>query len=128
MEPSTEDGPGLWHSLQRLGRTALGIAENRAELLVVELEEERWRVMDALLLVAGATVLALMTFIAGTFALVLFFPAEHRLVVLSVVTGLYLLATLAVLLKLRSRLKHWRSFSATLAELKKDKACLDEKP
>jgi uncharacterized membrane protein YqjE len=128
MEPSNEDAPGLWLSLQRLGRTALGIAQNRVELLVVELEEERWRVVDALLLVAGAIVLALMTFIAGTFALVLFFPAEQRPVVLAVVAGLYLLATVAVLLKLRDRLKNWRSFSATLAELKKDKACLDEKP
>jgi uncharacterized membrane protein YqjE len=128
MEPSTEDAPGLWLSLQRLGRTALGIAQNRVELLLVELEEERWRVVDALLLAASATVLALMTFIAGTIALVLFFPAEQRPVVLALVTGLYLLSTLAVLLKLRNRLKNWRSFSATLAELKKDKACLDEKP
>lgn len=128
MEPSTEDAPGLWLSLQRLGRTALGIAHNRVELLVVELEEERWRVVDALLLVASATVLVLMTLIAGTFALVLVFPTEHRLTVLAIVAALYLLATLAVLLKLRNRLKNWRSFSATLAELKKDKACLDEKP
>jgi len=127
MEPSTEDAPGLLHSLKRLGRTALGIVENRVELLVVELEEERWRVVDVLLLVASATVLALMTLIAGTFALVMYFPEEHRPIALVIVSLVYLLATLGVLLKVRNRLKNWHSFSATLAELKKDKACLDDK-
>lgn len=127
MNPTTEDGPGLLQSLKRLGRTALGIAENRLELLLVELEEERWRVVDALFLVASVTVLALMTLITGTLAMVMFFPPEHRAEVLAVVSGVYLLATLVALLKLRTRLKKWRSFPASLGELKKDKACLDEK-
>ncbi len=127
MEPSTGDAPSLLRSLKRLGRTALGIAENRLELLLVELEEERWRVVDALFLVASVTVLALMTLIAGTLAMVMSFPPEQRAVALAAASGVYLLATLAVLLKLRTRLKRWRSFSASLAELKKDRACLDEK-
>ena len=127
MEPSPEDAPGLLRSLKRLSKVALGIVENRVELLLVELEEERWRVVDALLLVASVAVLSLMTLTAGTFALVMFFPAEHRAAVMLVVALVYLLATLGVSMKLRSRLKRWRSFSSTLAELKKDKACLDEK-
>lgn len=126
MEPSTEDAPSFSLSLKRLGRTVLGIAENRVELLVVELEAERWRVVDALFLVASVAVLSLMTMVAGTLALVMFFPPEQRAVVLAAFGAVYLLATLGVFLKLRKRLKNWRSFSATLAELKKDKACLDE--
>jgi uncharacterized membrane protein YqjE len=127
MEPSTEEAPGLLHSLKRLGRTALGIVENRVELLVVELEEERWRVVDVFFLVASATVLALMALATGTFALVMFFPEEHRAIVLVIVALVYLVATLGLVLKVRNRLKNWHSFSSTLAELKKDKACLDEK-
>lgn len=127
MEPSTEDTPGLLQSLKRLGRTALGIAENRLELLLVELEEERWRVVDALFLIASATVLASITLITGTLAIVMLFPPGHRAAALAVVSGVYLLATLGIVLKLRNRLKVWRSFSASLGELKKDKACLDEK-
>lgn len=126
MEPSTEDAPGFLLSLKRLGRTVLGIAENRVELLVVELEAERWRVVDALFLVASVAVLSLMTMVAGTLAMVMFFPPEQRAVVLAAFGAVYWLATLGVFLKLRKRLKHWRSFAATLAELKKDKACLDE--
>jgi len=126
MDPATEDAPGLFQSLKRLGRTALGIAENRLELLLVELEAERWRAVHALLMVASVAVLALMTLVTGTLAVVLYFPPERRAVALTVVTGIYLLATVGVLLTLRLRLKQWRPFSASLAELKKDKACLDE--
>ncbi len=126
MEPSTEDAPGFLLSLKRLGRTVLGIAENRVELLVVELEAERWRVVDALFLVASVAVLSLMTMVAGTLAMVMFFPPEQRAVVLAAFGAVYWLATLGVFLKLRKRLKNWCSFAATLAELKKDKACLDE--
>jgi len=39
----------------------------------------------------------------------------------------YLVATLVGAWRLRSRLKSWAPFSATLAEFKKDKACWDEK-
>ena len=129
MEPANQDQehPGLLHSLKRLGRTVLGIAENRVELLLVELAEERCRAVLALLLVMSAAVLALMTLILGTLTVVLLCGPEHRLAALAGLSLFYLLATLAVLLKLRRQLSQWQSFSATLAELKKDKACLDEK-
>jgi len=39
----------------------------------------------------------------------------------------YLAGTIFTVWRLRSRLMKWEPFSATLAELKKDKACLDEK-
>ena len=39
---------------------------------------------------------------------------------------LYLAATIVSFWRLRIRLKNWVPFSATLAELKKDKACLEE--
>lgn len=105
----------------------LGIAENRVELLLVELEEERCRAVQALVLVMSAAVLALMTLIMGTLTVVVVCGPEHRLAMLVTLSLLYLLATLAVLVRLRAQLKQWQSFSSTLAELKKDRVCLDEK-
>jgi uncharacterized membrane protein YqjE len=127
MEPSTEENPGLIHSLKRLGGTVLGIAENRVELLLVEVEEERCRAVQALLLIMSLAVLALMTLMLGTLTVVMLCGPEHRPAVLVIFSLLYLLATLTVFWKLRRQLSQWQSFSSTLAELKKDRACLDKK-
>jgi uncharacterized membrane protein YqjE len=126
MEPADEVHPGLLHSLRRLGRAALAILENRAEILLVEFEEERCRAVRALVLVVGAAVLGLMAVLFGTLAVVMACEPASRLRVLAGFSLLYLGATAVVLWKLRTEMREWRSFSATLAELKKDKACLEE--
>jgi uncharacterized membrane protein YqjE len=125
MEPSNAEEPGLMESVKRLGRTVLGIAENRLELLLVELEEERWRTVRVLLLIGCATVLALMTLIVSTITIVMVCGPERRILALLILSGLYLTGTIMVVTKLRRHLREWQSFPATLAELKKDRTRLD---
>jgi uncharacterized membrane protein YqjE len=50
-----------------------------------------------------------------------------RLDLLVALMLLCLAATIVAFWRLRTRLKNWAPFSGTLTELKKDKACLDEK-
>ena len=57
MEEPSDHPPGLFGSLRRLWRTILATAHNRAELLLVELEEERRRAVEALLLTMAVAVL-----------------------------------------------------------------------
>ncbi len=106
----------LFHRL----REAAGI---RLELFLLEVIEERIRIVDALLLAALAIVCVLMTLVALTATVVVFFWDTHRLLALAVVTVVYAVTAVVTLLKLRSHLRRWQSFPATLEEFKKDSAC-----
>jgi uncharacterized membrane protein YqjE len=126
MEEPEESTPGIFASLGRLLRTVIVIAQNRLELFLVEAQEERWRFFDTLLLAGVVLILALMTLMAATITIVVVCVRAERLDLVVALVLLYLAGTIFSLLRLRTRLKQWIPFSATLAELKKDKACLDE--
>ena len=119
--PPTEGG--ILASVTRWFHTLRDVAENRVELFLLELKEERMRLFDALLLAAVGLVCALMTLIMVTLTVVVIFWDTHRLLVLGLVTAAYAAAATAALVKLRSRLQRWQAFSATLGEFKKDRAC-----
>jgi uncharacterized membrane protein YqjE len=119
--------PGLFASVKRLLRTILAIAQNRLELLQLELREERGRLFEALLLAGAVLILALMTLMVATVTLVVVCVSHHQLGWVIALGLFYLLATLACYWRLRSRLKTWIPFAGTVAELKKDKTCLDDK-
>jgi uncharacterized membrane protein YqjE len=126
MEEAGENTPGIFASLGRLLKTILVIAQNRLELLLVEAQEERWRLFDALLLAGVVLILALMTLMAATITIVVVCMEANRLDLVVALVLLYLACTIFSIWRLRTRLKKWAPFSATLAELKKDKACLGE--
>jgi uncharacterized membrane protein YqjE len=125
-EPS-ESKPGIFASLKRLLKTVLAIGQNRLELFLVELQEERWRFFDDLLLAGVVLILMLMTLTAVTVTIVILCLRADRLDVLVALILLGSAATIVSLWRLRTRLRNWVPLSATLAEIKKDKACLDEK-
>jgi uncharacterized membrane protein YqjE len=126
MDPSTEPSPGLFSSVRRLLNTALAGVENRIELFLVELREERFRVFDVLLLGCAAAVLGFMALLTVTVTLVVIFWDSARVQVLVVLSACYSLAAMGVLWRLKVRLRNWSSFPATLDELKKDRVCLEE--
>jgi uncharacterized membrane protein YqjE len=126
MEEPGESAPGIFASLGRLLKTVLAIAQNRLELLLVELREERWRFFDALLMAGIVLIMATMTLMAATITIVVVCVKADRLDLVVALVLLYLAGTIVSFWRLRVRLKQWTPFSATLAELKKDKACLDE--
>ena len=127
MQGNAESKAGLFASLRRLLRAVVAIAQNRLELLLVELQQERWRFFDALLLAGAVLILAAMTLMLATLTLVVICVEAKRLDLVIGLTLLYLVGTIVAFWRLRARLKKWAPFSATLSELKKDKACLGEK-
>ena len=127
MEEMDESRVGIFASLRRVLKTVLAIAQNRLELLLVELQQERWRFFDALLLAGAVLILAAMTLMLATITVVVVCVNADRLDLLVVLTLVCLAATITCFWRLRTRLKTWAPFSGTLTELKKDKACLDEK-
>jgi len=120
---------GLFASLRGLLATAVGLLHTRLELLAAELQEEKIRL--ASLLAYGAAAVLLLCFGAVFLALFLtvLFWDSNRLLVLGLSSllllggGAFALAMAMTLARRGSRL-----FSASLAELGRDRAALDGAP
>jgi len=119
--------PGLPATLRRLAATILAVFQNRLELLVVELQEERIRLFNALLLTAVIVVLGLFTLAMAAVAAVLIVWDKFGVMGLWAMSGLGLLCTLLAYWWLRVRLKNWPFLAGTLAELRKDRECMESK-
>ncbi len=113
----------MFATFARMLRTLGDVVENRAELFVVEWREERLRLLDALLLLLGGAVCAMMALVAVTFTIVAVFWNTHRLLVLTLIILAYVSAAVVLFWKLRSRLCRWQAFAETLEQIKKDRAC-----
>jgi uncharacterized membrane protein YqjE len=127
METPGDNAPGLFASFKRLLKTVFGIAQNRLELVLLEAHEERTRFFELLLLAGIVLVLALMTLLLAAVGVVVLCIRANRLDLLFGLSLVCLAATVGLFWRLRARLKSGTPFSATLAELKKDRQCLDEK-
>ncbi len=127
MDEPGDMGKGIFRSLRRLLKTASATARNRLELFLVELKAERLQFFDTLLLLGVVLILVAMTLLMFTVTVVVLCVKHERLDLLVVLMLVYLVATAIGVWRLRVRLKGWAPFSATVAELKKDKACLEEK-
>ncbi len=127
MDEDQSTQPGVFNTLRRLGATLLSILQNRLQLLVVELQEERLRLFNALLLVALVVGLGFFTLLTAVAAVLIMVWNEFGVKGLLVASALGLIGTLLAYWRLRVRLKHWPFLAGTLGELEKDRACLDPK-
>ncbi len=116
---------GLYESAKTLLSTLLGILHTRGELLATELEEERVRLEQRVLLgLAGLLCLAFgLLFL--TLWLVVAAGENHRLAALGGAAIFYLVLGVGVLLRLRHAVRSKpRLFETSLAELAKDRSGL----
>ncbi len=118
-----EPPPSTAATLGRLGRAVLATLSNRAELLLVELQEERHRVVHVALLAGCLVVTSALTLVLLNLTIVVIFW-EHRVGTLVILFLLHLAASLAGFFQLRRFVREWQAFPATLGELKKDRECL----
>jgi uncharacterized membrane protein YqjE len=123
MDSSPQGEGGLTATVTRVFQTLRETVATRVELFLLEAKEERLRLFSALLIAAAAVVLSLMALVMLTMTVVVVFWETHRVLVLIAITATYGLAAAAAIVNLRSRLKRWQAFSATLEQLKKDFAC-----
>jgi uncharacterized membrane protein YqjE len=123
--PGGNPSPGVLDSLRNLAATAVGIAQTRIQLLANELEEQRIRALQLVVLGAMAMFFGAMAVLLLTTLLVVAFWEQHRLWTLGVLTVLYAAGCFGVLAMLKSRAAHRpRMFSASLAELRRDEEAL----
>lgn len=124
MSAPEETRTGVWSSLKRVVDGLLATVENRVKLISVELQEEKCRLVEAILLAAGMAAFGIMTLTLITFTLVALFWDSARMTVLVALCVVYLGVTIAMWRALQTRLKGRTAFAGTLDELKKDRSCL----
>jgi len=117
----------MWSTISRMFKTLGEMVGNRVELFLVEWQEERLRLLDALVLLLAGTVCALMAIIIATFTVVVIFWDTHRILVLTLLILAYAGAAATAFGIVHSRWRRWRAFSATLEQIKKDQSCFKEK-
>jgi uncharacterized membrane protein YqjE len=122
MDENATARSGLLETLHRLGATVLAILQNRLELLAVELQEERLRLFNALLLAAAIVALGFLTLVLAAFALAVVAWTEYGVLGLAGLCGLSLIGTFLAYWRLRIGLRNWPFLPNTLAELRKDRA------
>ena len=117
-EPAT----GILQSLRNLAATLVALLQNRLELLVTDLEEERIRLLQLLFWAAGALFLFALGVLMVTMLIVLLLWDSHRIVGVAVLAAVFIAIGVGLAIGVRNRMHvRPRLFSSSLDELAKDK-------
>src|SRR3954468_9029697 len=97
--------PGLSKLSSRIAKTACGLLENRGELLLLELQEERVRLIEVLIWALALLFLAVMTIGVLTATIIFLFPSDYRVYAAGGFTLLYLVGCVVAMISLKKLLK-----------------------
>ena len=125
MEPAPTNAGHLVETTKRFARRLLTIGENRFELLMVEVQEERERLLRAILLALGVAAFGLLAGVALTGAIVVLLWELSPAAALLVLASLYGATAVWFYWRLTLLLRDWQNLPATLDQLRKDRACLE---
>lgn len=126
MEASDETWPNLAAASKKLTQRAFVIGENRLELLLLELQEERERILRSIWMALSAVVFGLLAGMTLTALIAVALWQQSPLAVLAILTALYGGAAWFLYLRLSRMLHDWETLPATIDQLKKDRQCLEK--
>jgi uncharacterized membrane protein YqjE len=126
MDASADNPPHLADASKRIAQEALVIFENRMELLVLEIQEERERIMRAFWLSLAAAVFGLLAGVALSIAIAVVCWQWSPVAVLLILAALYAGIAGFLARQLAQLRRDWQSLPATLEELRKDRAWLEK--
>ncbi len=125
-----ETTPGGFERLastsKQIVRRLATIGENRLELLTVEVQEERERLVFAVLLALGVAAFGLLASLTLTAAVAVWLWAYSPVAVLLTLTGLYAAVGVYLYRRLTALLRNWQTLPASLDQIRKDRACLEK--
>jgi uncharacterized membrane protein YqjE len=124
MEESTAHFRQLAATSKHFVRRLATIGENRLELLAVEMQEERERLLRAFLLALVVAAFGLLGGLTLTATIVFLFWAWPVAVLLTF-TFIYLVAGVCLYRRLTGLMQNWQMLSASLDQLRKDRECLE---
>jgi uncharacterized membrane protein YqjE len=125
MENPPETDSNLAGAAKRVALRLLTIGHNRAELLMVEIQEERERARAIVFLASIIAVLGLLAGITIT-ALIVCAAGNHALIALAILAVVYAGGAVFFYFKLMGLQEHWESLSGTREQLEKDRECFEK--
>src|SRR5262249_39303237 len=117
-------GPTLTTLLRRTLTTSLGALRNRCELFIIEIQEEKARVVNLILRGILALFLAMMTAFLLTGTIIFLVPQAYRLYAAAAFTVLYFVATIWAVVSVKELLNKV-PFSETTSQFSKDRELLE---
>jgi len=126
MESSESSFSQLGTAAKQFLRRLATMGENRVELLTVEVQEERERVLHAFLLALGVAAFGLLAGATLTAAIAVLLWTYSPTAVLLAMAGLYGVAGAYLYSRLQSLLQNWQTFPASLKQIRKDRECLEK--
>jgi len=116
---------GFIGSLRALADGLLATAQERLELFGVELQEEKFRLIQTIVWISAAIFAGGMAITFASITLVYLFWESARLAVLGALTLFYSGALVVVIVTFRRHLaRQPRPFAASLQEIQNDRACI----
>ena len=116
---------GLLQSIKHLAQTLLGAGQTRLEILATEIEEERVRLEQLLLVALAAAFCLVMGVVLAIALVVVYFWDTHRLLAVAMLAAAFLAAGVVLGLIARNKVKtRPKPFAITRGELAKDRAML----
>ena len=126
METSSEAGTDVTGIAGRISQRLFVIAENRLQLLMVEAQEERERILRAIWLALGAAAFGLLAGVTLTLVVAVALWGHSPILALLVLSAIYILAAGIFYNRLSHLQRNWQTLTATLEQLKKDRECLEK--
>src|ERR1051326_2767790 len=105
MVSDNHQGPALGTLLRKTLSTGVGLLQNRGELFMVELQEERTWLINLFVRAIAGLFLAIMTALLITGAVIYLVPEEYRIHAVIGFAALYLAATLWAIFSVTPLLK-----------------------
>ncbi|MBW8781336.1 MAG: phage holin family protein [Verrucomicrobia bacterium] len=125
MESRGSASGGFIDSLRGVGDSLLGSLQDRLELLSIEVQEEKFRLIQLIIWVAAAVFAGVMTLLMASVTVAYFFWTDARLGVLLGLTGLYAVLLVVIIVGFRRMVaRQPKPFAGTLEEIKEDRACI----
>ena len=126
METPPDTDAHLAGAMKRLLWRAIAVGHNRAELLMIEMQEERARAQTIMLLAAGASVFGMLAIVTVT-ALIACAFVSHLLLALGILTAFYCIGALFFGVRIMRLLRRADRFTATREQFERDRECLEKK-
>jgi len=125
MEKTTPDSAGIIGSLRSLGENLLASVQDRLELFSIDLQEEKFRLIQTFIWISVAIFTGMMAVMFASLTLVYLFWESARLAVLGGLTTFYAVTLVIIIVAFRRFVaRQPRPFSATLQEINEDRACI----
>jgi len=125
METPTSRSTGFLSSLHSLADSLLGTVQDRIELVSVELQEEKLRLIQIFIWICAAVFSAVMAVAFISITLVYLFWESARLAALGGLALFYTAALVITIVSFRRYLaRQPKPFATTIQEIKGDRACI----